>query len=98
MSANPPVCISTTTPVFASRWPCCWPRQRHSFDVRQRRGFPQTADHNRPACLLLDVRLPGMELLQQVTNWPQPPIVVMITGHGDVPLAVGNARRSVPLR
>lgn len=57
--------------------------------------FLEVADHDKPACLLLDVRLPGItgvELLEHVNTWPQPPIVVMITGHGDVPMAVSAMR------
>ena len=45
----------------------------------------------RPGCVLLDVRMPGMSglelqghLQQQQVNVP----VIMITGHGDVPMAV----------
>jgi two-component system response regulator FixJ len=50
----------------------------------------------RTGCVLLDVRLPGMnglELLQRVREAPHggPPVVV-ITGHGDVPMAVAAMR------
>ena len=51
---------------------------------------------SRPICLLVDVRLPGMsglELVRQLQRGPVRPVVVMITGHGDVPLAV-NAMRA----
>ena len=50
-------------------------------------------DH--PACLLLDVRLPGMsglELLQALGEAGSTLTVVMITGHGDVPMAVSAMR------
>lgn len=44
-----------------------------------------------PACLLADVRMPGMgglELQREARRrWPSLP-VVMITGHGDIPMAV----------
>jgi FixJ family two-component response regulator len=42
-----------------------------------------------PACLVLDVHLPdinGLDLLQQAGN--QPPQIVFITGHGDIPTSV----------
>ena len=46
---------------------------------------------DRPSCLVLDVRLPGisgLEAQEQLTSrgldWP----VIIITGHGDVPMAV----------
>ena len=50
---------------------------------------------NRPMCLLVDVRLPGMsglELVRRLQQGPVRPVVVMITGHGDVPLAVKAMR------
>lgn len=50
---------------------------------------------SRPVCLLVDVRLPGMsglELVRQLQKGPIRPVVVMITGHGDVPLAVKAMR------
>jgi FixJ family two-component response regulator len=50
---------------------------------------------NRPMCLLVDVRLPGMSGLDLVRHLQQGtvrPVVVMITGHGDVPLAVKAMR------
>jgi DNA-binding NtrC family response regulator len=43
----------------------------------------------RPAVVLLDLRLPdltGFEVLEQTRE--QRPVVIMITGHGDIPLAV----------
>lgn len=50
---------------------------------------------SRPLCLLVDVRLPGMSGLDLVRHLQQGlvrPVVVMITGHGDVPLAVKAMR------
>jgi two-component system response regulator FixJ len=49
----------------------------------------------RPACLLLDVRLPGMggiELLGRFNEMGVRHVVVMITGHGDIPMAVSAMR------
>ena len=43
-----------------------------------------------PGCLVLDVRLPGLdglELQRQLANRPELP-VIFITGHGDVPMSV----------
>lgn len=48
-----------------------------------------------PACVLLDVRLPGIsgiELLRRLKEGGRAPLVVMITGHGDVPMAVAAMR------
>jgi FixJ family two-component response regulator len=50
---------------------------------------------SRPLCLLVDLRLPGMsglELVHQLQQGPMCPVMVMITGHGDVPLAVKAMR------
>lgn len=46
--------------------------------------------------VLSDVKMPGMdglELLEALTQRPQAPPVVMISGHADVPLAVDAVRR-----
>jgi two-component system, LuxR family, response regulator FixJ len=43
------------------------------------------------SCALIDVRMPGMDgiaLLAELSDRPQVPPVIMITGHGDVPMAV----------
>jgi FixJ family two-component response regulator len=50
---------------------------------------------SRPICMLVDVRLPGMsglDLVHQLQQGSVRPVVVMITGHGDVPLAVKAMR------
>jgi DNA-binding NtrC family response regulator len=47
------------------------------------------AQSERPAVMLLDLRLPdmsGFEVLERTRE--QRPVVIMITGHGDIPLAV----------
>src|SRR5688572_26706891 len=56
----------------------------------------QAADFERPCCLLLDIRMPGMtgtevhdELLQRGVRAP----VIFITGHGDIPMAVQAMRK-----
>jgi FixJ family two-component response regulator len=55
------------------------------------RAFLDACEPGRPGCLLLDIRMPGMsgmELLAHLkaNGYSQP--VIIITGHGDVPLAV----------
>jgi FixJ family two-component response regulator len=47
------------------------------------------------ACLVLDVRLPGIsgiELQRQLQQQEHAPAIVFITGHGDVPMAVEAMR------
>lgn len=49
----------------------------------------------RPGCLVVDQRMPGMsglELLQWMSAQVQPLPVIVITGHGDVPVAVNAFR------
>ncbi len=55
------------------------------------RDFLAGLDPRRPACVVLDVRMPGLsglevqgELRKRRIDWP----VVLLTGHADVPLAV----------
>ncbi|MGB0712428.1 MAG: response regulator FixJ [Gammaproteobacteria bacterium] len=55
------------------------------------RAFLDGYDRDRPGCLVLDVRMPGMSgldlqeyLIQESIHIP----VIIITGHGDVPMAV----------
>jgi FixJ family two-component response regulator len=51
----------------------------------------ETIEIDRPACLLVDVRMPGMsglELQRQLAQRELPVRLVMITGHGDVAMAV----------
>jgi RNA polymerase sigma factor (sigma-70 family) len=43
------------------------------------------------ACLVLDVRMPGLtglELQQELNRRGNPPPIIFVTGHGDVPMAV----------
>jgi FixJ family two-component response regulator len=44
-----------------------------------------------PACVVLDVRMPGMSglaLQREMAGWPRSPPIVFITGHGDIPMTV----------
>jgi two-component system response regulator FixJ len=57
--------------------------------------FLQSEAAQRPSCVLLDVRLPGMsgiELLQHLNKIGSRHVVVMITGHGNIPMAVAAMR------
>lgn len=53
--------------------------------------FLNEYDPNRPGCLVTDVRMPGMsglELHARLAEKRSPLPVLLITGHGDVPMAV----------
>ncbi len=55
------------------------------------REFLETHDPNRPGCLVLDVRMPGMSGLDMQEKLHEKGIVIpiiVVTGHGDVPTAV----------
>ena len=62
-------------------------------------GFLRSDDPTGCACLLIDVRLPGMDglsLHRRLLALGAEPAVVMITGHGDIAMAVA-ARRAGPV-
>lgn len=51
----------------------------------------EVVDLQRPSCILLDVRLPGLsglDLLDHLFQRRSKAAVIVITGHGDVPMAV----------
>ncbi len=53
--------------------------------------FLDAYDPSRRGCLLLDVRMPdmtGLELQQKLAARPHELSIILITGHGDVPMAV----------
>jgi RNA polymerase sigma factor (sigma-70 family) len=48
-------------------------------------------DESRPGCLVVDIRMPGMsglDMQEKLADYPIHPPVIIITGHGDVPMAV----------
>ena len=58
--------------------------------------FLDAYDPDRPGCLLLDIRMPGMsgmelqeKLIERQANLP----IIFITGHGDIPMAVEAMQR-----
>lgn len=58
-------------------------------------AFLAAIDPKDPSCVLLDVRLPGMsglELLGRLTGEGCNTVVVIVTGHGDIPMAVAAMR------
>lgn len=62
---------------------------------RSAEEFLSAADEPRAGCALVDVRLPGksgLDLLRALTEKAAPVQVVMISGHGDIPMAVSAMR------
>jgi two-component system, LuxR family, response regulator FixJ len=60
-----------------------------TYDSAQR--FLEALRRAEPGCIITDVRMPGMsglELLRQLGNLGSTFAVIVITGHGDIPLAV----------
>jgi RNA polymerase sigma factor (sigma-70 family) len=60
-----------------------------SFDSAK--SYLEQLDCSRPGCLILDVRMKGMsglELQERLAEESIHPPVIIITGHGDVPMAV----------
>jgi FixJ family two-component response regulator len=58
--------------------------------------FLVRAPHPGPACLVLDVQLPGLDglaLQQQLTEKGRMEQIVFITGHGDIPMGIGAMKR-----
>jgi two-component system response regulator FixJ len=75
--------------------------QSAGFDAR---GYPSAeaflseVDYSKPICLLTDVRLPemdGLALFRHLTSLGTEPAVVVITGHGDIPMAVAALKDGV---
>lgn len=66
----------------------------HGQDVRlhnSAQAFLDTDSRSSPECLLLDLRMPGLsglDVLRRLHERGDPIPVVILTGHGDVPVAV----------
>lgn len=59
------------------------------------REFLEKVPQNRPGCLVLDVRMPeidGLELQKQLASRGSRLPIIMLTGHGDIPMAVQALR------
>ncbi|MGB5163860.1 MAG: response regulator transcription factor [Woeseiaceae bacterium] len=53
--------------------------------------FLENVDEQRPGCLVLDIRMPGLgglELQEELIKRGNAVPIIFITGHGDVPMAV----------
>ena len=60
------------------------------------REFLAEYDPDRPGCLVLDIRMPGMsgmELQQKLIDMRAILPIIFITGHGDIPMAVEAMQR-----
>ncbi len=64
-----------------------------TYDSAQ--AFLQSFDPTRPGCLILDVRMRGMSglsLQEHLQKEPLYPPIIIITGHGDVQMAVRSVK------
>lgn len=60
------------------------------------RAFLDKLDRTRPGCIVADVRMPGMsgvELLEKLQAEQAAIPIILITGHGDVPMAVSTMKK-----
>jgi RNA polymerase sigma factor (sigma-70 family) len=58
---------------------------------RSATDYLQQFDAALPGCLVVDIRMPGMsglDMQEKLAQYPLYPPVIIITGHGDVPMAV----------
>jgi two-component system, LuxR family, response regulator FixJ len=71
------------------------------FEIRSypsAEAFLSEVDCSRPICLLTDLRLPemdGIALFRHLVRLGTEPAVVVITGHGDIPMAVAALKEGV---
>jgi two-component system, LuxR family, response regulator FixJ len=75
--------------------------QGEGFDVRSypsAEAFLAELDRSQPLCLLADVRLPDMDgitLYRHLVELGLDPATVVVTAHGDVPMAVAALKEGV---
>lgn len=53
--------------------------------------FLDSAPYDRPGCVILDVRLPGvsgLDLQHRIASGDSPIPIIFVTGHGDIPMTV----------
>jgi FixJ family two-component response regulator len=54
-------------------------------------AYLEAFDPSLPGCLVVDIRMPGMsglEMQEKLAEQPIHPPVIIVTGHGDIPMAV----------
>lgn len=57
--------------------------------------FLEQVNHTQPGCVVLEMRLPdmsGIALQQHISSWDVPCPVIIMTGHGDIPMVVEAMR------
>jgi two-component system, LuxR family, response regulator FixJ len=81
----------TMTKRCAMRYPDCSKRVAICAALSAAQEFLKAAPTLRPGCLIVDIRMPGMDglelqqlLVERALHFP----LIVVTGHGDVPLAV----------
>lgn len=64
----------------------------HSEAFSSAKEFLDAYDPDKPGCLILDVRMPGLsglDLQARLEEMGSPLPIIFVTAHGDVPMAVG---------
>ena len=76
----------------AIRWRCCWiPRGSRYAPTTSAAAFLRAASDLTAGCVLTDVQMPelnGLELQRRMSELDIRLPVIVMTGHGDVPIAV----------
>ena len=70
---------------------CCFRQAIPSKSSHRRRSFLRAHRTSGPSCLILDIRMPGLnglDLQEALTRQPRDEQIVFITGHADVPMSV----------
>jgi FixJ family two-component response regulator len=63
----------------------------HAESLASATDYLEQFDPQRPGCLVLDIRMPrmsGLELQERLSTEALHPPIIIITGHGDIPMAV----------
>jgi len=94
-----PDCVGVVEDDRAVREALCLMLASLGMEVHAYASAPEFLDDSdvrgRVACLVLDVRLPGlsgMELQKQLLKQKRVPAIVFISGHGDIPMVVEAMR------
>ncbi len=99
MSTNPDATVFIVDDDEAFRDSLCWLLESAGHCVAaypSAEKFLTGYDSEQPGCLVLDIRMPGMnglELQDELTRRALVIPIIFVTGHGDVPMAVSAVKK-----